>query len=186
MMENKKHILKRVFACVLVVLMTVTAVPMSGFIGLELPKWSEVFATRASAAAEYTDGYFTYTVTDGKATIINYSVSIKGDISIPDRLGGYLVTSIGSDAFYGCADLTSVIIPNGVTDIGNSAFCNCTGLTSVTIPNSVTTIGGNAFNNCTGLLSLTIPKNVISIGSKAFYNCTGLTKIYWNAESMGG
>ena len=169
----------------MVVLMAVTAVPMSGFVGLELPKWSEVFATRASAVGEYKEGYYTYTVENGEATIINCLMSIKGDVSIPDKFGGYLVTSIGSDAFYGCADLTSVIIPNGVTSIGDSAFCNCTGLTSVTIPNSVTTIGSNSFYNCTGLFSLTIPKNVISIGKKAFYNCTGLTKIYWNAESVG-
>lgn len=169
----------------MVVLMVVTAVPMSGFVGIELPKLSEMFATRASAASEYKEGYYTYTVENGEATIINCPMSIKGDVSIPDRFGGYLVTSIGSDAFYGCADLTSVIIPNGVTSIGDSAFCNCTGLTSVTIPNSVTTIGSNSFYNCTGLLSLTIPKNVISIGKKAFYNCTGLTKIYWNAESVG-
>ncbi|MCI6771564.1 MAG: hypothetical protein MR567_06335, partial [Oscillospiraceae bacterium] len=43
-------LLRRAFACLLVVVMTLTAVPMSGFVGLELPKWSELFATKASAA----------------------------------------------------------------------------------------------------------------------------------------
>ena len=42
------------------------------------------------------------------------------------------VTSIGSYAFYGCSDLTSVTIPSCVTNIGWGAFFNCPGLTSVT------------------------------------------------------
>ena len=41
------------------------------------------------------------------------------------------VTSIGSDAFYGCNGLTSVTIGNGVTSIGEYAFDSCYILTSV-------------------------------------------------------
>ncbi len=52
-------------------------------------------------------------------------VEIK-DLVIPNS-----VTSIGSNAFYGCTGLTSIIIPNSVTDIGHHAFENCTGLTSI-------------------------------------------------------
>lgn len=63
----KKHqFLKRFLACVLVVIITLTAVPLSGFVGLELPEWSQMFTTRASALSE--NGY-TYTVSDGQATI---------------------------------------------------------------------------------------------------------------------
>ena len=119
MMENKKHILKRVFACVLVVLMTVTAVPMSGFVGLELPKWSEMFAARASALSE--NGY-TYTVTSGKATITAVNSTIKGNVVLPDTLGGYPVTELGSKLFYGRTDLTGITIPKSVERIGNNAF----------------------------------------------------------------
>lgn len=66
------------------------------------------------------------------------------------------VTSIGSYAFYGCSDLTSVTIPSSVTGIGSNAFGDCYGLTSVTIPSSVTSIGQSAFYNCRNLSAIDI------------------------------
>ena len=87
------------------------------------------------------------------------------------------VTSTGDFAFYDCAGLTSIDIPNSVTSIGRSAFQYCTGLTSVTIPNSVTSIGNEAFADCESLTSVIIGNSVTSIGDIAFGNCSGLTSI---------
>ncbi len=73
------------------------------------------------------------------------------------------VTEIGSSAFYGRSNLTSVTIPNSVTIIGDGAFNGCSGLTTVTIGNSVTTIGNYAFSGCSNMAEMTclaqIPPN---------------------------
>ena len=140
-----------------------------------------------SAGAE-NDGYYTYTVENGEATITDCDTSISGDVVIPSALGGYPVTSIGYEAFYNCIGLTSITIPDSVTSIRGSAFSGCTGLTSVTIGNSVTSIGEGAFERCTGLTSITIPDSVTSIGDCAFEDCTGLTSITISdsVTSIGG
>ena len=138
----------------------------------------------ATVCTNTVDGImWVYTVDNGYASVGYGSwstavpLSTSGAITIPSKLGGYTVTSVGSFAFYGCCYLTSVTIPDSVTSIGSYAFRNCSSLTSVTIPDSVTSIGSYAFDGCSGLTSVTIPDSVTSIGSYAFDGCSGLTSV---------
>ncbi len=69
---------------------------------------------------------------------------------------GIQLTIIGDGLFNSCANLISIIIPEGVTEIGSWMFNACTSLTSITIPSSVAEIGTGAFNACTELAEVTI------------------------------
>ena len=98
------------------------------------------------------------------------------------------VTSIGSSAFSGCSELTSITIPDGVTSIGSSAFLGCSGLTSITISNSVTSIGSRAFNNCSLMRKIYIPISVTTISASSysdspFYGWNSTAIIYCGASS---
>ena len=130
------------------------------------------------ALSEVIDGItWEYSISAGKAVVVNVSTNTKGEIIIPAQLGGCPVTSIGASAFFDCSSLTAVTIPDGVTSIGESAFSGCSALTSVTIPDSVTRIGVSAFSNCSSLTEVTIPDSVTRIGVSAFYYCSSLTEV---------
>jgi len=79
-------------------------------------------------------------------------------------------------AFYGCKNLKTVIIPDGVNLIHNSMFGGCTSLTTVTLPASVRELGMWAFAGCSELTSVSIPDTVtsISIDNSAFEGCPKL------------
>ncbi len=64
------------------------------------------------------------------------------------------------------------------------AFSGCANITTINIPQNITEIGGYAFYNCTALTEITIPKNVVSIGNQAFYSCSSLLTINFNASDM--
>ncbi len=125
-----------------------------------------------------TEGVYTYTVSNGEATITDVDTSVSGNVVIPDRLGGYPVTKIGDSAFNGCENVSVIYIPDGVTSIGGGAFAYCYSLVDIYLPNGVTSIGGGSFTECQRLKSIHISGSVRSIGDWAFYGCYALTDVY--------
>ena len=93
------------------------------------------------------------------------------EITIPEYVNGYKVTSIQSKAFYN-KKITSVVIPGSVETIGASAFEQCYDLTKVTLNEGTKTIKTKAFWKCTPDW-IVIPNSVSVIESKALY-------VYWN------
>ena len=154
-----------------------------------------LFAWGLRADTATFDGYtYTYSVTDGKATIGSsnawtMAVSPKptGHVAIPSSLGGFPVVGIGEYAFYNCHELEGVTIPEGVAAIGEYAFWNCFRLEGVTIPESVTSIGQYAFQWCGGLKSVHISSLTAWCQIKFDYNANPLRQaheLYLNGERV--
>ena len=104
----------------------------------------------------------------------------KNEDFLPYMLEKVIITKgtiIGDVAFYGCSQLTEIVIPNSVISIGQSAFYGCEYLTSIELPDSLTTIGAAAFAECTNLETILIPNNVTTIDQYAFQNCTNLKEV---------
>ncbi len=138
--------------------------------------------------------YYTYTVTDGEATITGCDTSVSGEVIIPSTLGGFTVTAIGDSAFHNCTLITSITVPDTVTSIGAYAFSMYSklyyddemdyiwvlaeienSLVNITLSDNLISIGDFAFAGCNELESITIPDSVANIGEFIFHECYNLT-----------
>ena len=87
------------------------------------------------------------------------------------------ITSIGSNAFEFCENLTSISIPQSVRSIGEWAFAWCESLQSIALPSTIATIGDSAFYSCENIPNISLPKNLTSLGARAFSGCSNLTAV---------
>ena len=93
-----------------------------------------------------------------QTVILAFPPGRGGSYSIPGTVRG-----LGYDAFFFCANLSSVNIPNSVTNIADYTFFHCTSLAAVSIGNQVRSIGSLAFSGCTHLSSVVLPESVTNI-----------------------
>jgi len=95
---------------------------------------------------------FSYTEKKGKITITGFSEkgleAAPAELVIPDTIEGKTVTEIGSEAFYGCDFLRTVVLPAGLTSVQYNSFADCTGLTTVYFPETLTELSEYAFTGC--------------------------------------
>lgn len=145
----------------------------------------------------------TYPVTAIGAGTFQYCQYLTG-VTIPNT-----VTTIGSDAFYSCSSLVSMIVSTGNPVFDSRNNCNAIietssntlmfGCSSTIIPNTVTSIGDYAFSGCSSLTNISIPNSVTSIGNNAFSYCTSLISVnipnsvttigqeaFWNCSTLTG
>ena len=96
-------------------------------------------------------------------------------ITIPKNVRT-LGPSVEACVFYGCTDLRTVVIEEGLTALTRATFSGCTSLESVTLPDSLTSID-RSFYGCTSLTFINIPKSVTQIDTYAFDGCKNLRNI---------
>lgn len=130
--------------------------------------------TIAEYAFNNKGGLKSITLGKGIETIGDYAFSGTDieSITIPDS-----VTSMGSDAFSYCDNVTELTIPGSIKTIANSAFFSMDNLETVTILDGVETIEKYAFCGSPKLTTVILPDSVSSLGAGCFQR-TGLTELY--------
>lgn len=96
------------------------------------------------------------------------------------------VSSIGGNAFSGCASLgknwDDPLDLSGFDSV--AGFQNCTSLKSIKLKDGCS-VGTNAFNGCTRLSSIENASKIRTLGTSAFHGCTSLTSLdLTGAESI--
>ena len=101
------------------------------------------------------------------------------DIEIPNMIQGRKVLEIGENAFKGCIDLETVVIPEGIKRIGVSAFECCRKLRSVHFPAGLEQISDKAFFLCRDLEQVYFEKGLKKIENWVFAGCGKLRKVHF-------
>lgn len=123
-----------------------------------VPSTTRKLAQSAFSGTQLAEVQIPEGVTDiGRACFAGGQIS---KVTLPDTL-----RTIGTNAFFSCAELKAIDIPGSVETIGQSAF-DGTGLKEVTIGDGVASIGEEAFLSCP-MTIVTLPESVTRIGAHA-------------------
>ena len=157
------------------------------------------------------DGVFNFEPNgDGEtATITGVKGGIGGlitNITLPEAIGGYKVTTVSEGAFsrLSSEDFISITLPECITVIeaeafsgskdikiavkgqltfvGEKAFYECTGLTEVGFADGIEVITAEAFSGCSSLAAVRLPKSVKVIEENAFDSCTSLLSVMLHTD----
>ena len=145
-----------------------------------------LYSTLLSWGADFVANGIKYSINGASVTVIANTEKYSGDIVIPSTVtnGGnsYIVVAIGSRAFDGCSEMTSITISEGIERIGNNAFEGCNKLKTLTLPNSITEVGNNLAVGCDALTTVTIGDGLKVIASEAFYRLGSLETVNFGSK----
>lgn len=93
-------------------------------------------------------GDYTYKVLkDGTARLTGYTGRDR-ELTLPDRLDGYRISSIGKEAIADRGQLVSLTVPEGVETLEERAVARCGSLERVSLPASLSKVEENQFPSC--------------------------------------
>ncbi len=179
--------------------------------GDELDLYADVFESDITLYANWVneeDGIpYNYVILDDGSVEIRSYTGKRRYLTIPDKIEGRVVSSIGESAFEDQKRIREINLPEGLTSIGIMAFKGCSSLSSINIPDGVRIIGAEAFAECTrmrsvefgsfsslesigifafsksGIIAFDLPKNVISVDGSVFFGAVSLKRINVDAEN---
>lgn len=94
------------------------------------------------------------------------------------------ITTINGNAFDGCEKIPSFIL-GVINSIGAYVFRNCKKITSMDFSNSTfSTLSASTFAGCTSLQSIALPSSLTGIATECFRNCTSLLEIDLSNSSL--
>lgn len=140
-------IMKRVFSLLLTLIIVfgaLTSVPVT-----------------ASAAKEQVNKAIIFRLSEDKKSysVVDCVEAVEGEIVVPATYKGKPVIAIDDWAFFGCRNMTSLIISEGVVSVGENAFLDCDSLSSITIPGTLADIHETFIRNFGGLSEINIGEN---------------------------
>lgn len=90
-------------------------------------------------------------------------------VNLPDTL-----ESVGLRAFYGCERLQRITLPDGVRSLGDEAFYGCIRLEEADLGSSLTSLGMQSFYRCLSLEQIALPDSLTTVSRSAFAKCQSL------------
>ena len=156
-------------------------------------RWNAILIEDLNTQASYNIAT-AFALTDKPGEPTAYVIGI-GDNAFKDNTTiqylwiSHTVRTIGTNAFYGCTNLSNVIFPDTasavsqLTVIGSGAFSQCTNLTTILTNaklDNLTTIEGGAFLGCSSLIAFPLEDcgKLTKIDSNSFDGCSSLTSMF--------
>lgn len=191
-MKNK---LRKTFSGLLAFLIMISVIMPSNVVMAEDSLTSGEFTDEYGNEWKYEPDYSNYTTATGEGGK-TYKVwpasntSVKGEVTIPGKIGDVDVTSFGNyDGWYSTL-ITEVTIPASITNIESMAFTGWSNLETINFESgsNLKVIQKEAFGGCSKLESITLPASVQEVGVLYTYpekqtghyifgDCSSLTEI---------
>ena len=104
--------------------------------------------------------------------VVDFTESVSSNVTLRDGTVG-----IANYAFYNCANLVSVQMPDTVKIVGRAAFYDCSSLAGVKLPDTLEVIEDYTFYRCKSLQLFSLPPMLKYIGRSAFYKCATASSV---------
>ena len=112
------------------------------------------------------------------------SYAFTGDSALKEVTfgDGSTLSELGARAFYQCASLVNIQLPNSIKRLSGFPFDGCASLTSIELPASLDRVG-SVFKDCAALQTIKFDSetSLESLGNLT-YNCTDLRTVYLPAN----